>query len=225
MASAPRKVKPGDPLAIPAATFNTFVDAAWSHAKESQESLRQTDRWLFSLDDVAVHELNHLVAVAQVKVYGRRIVQRRGQMNGDGRQLAGLLFSKTHQHGADANSPLRGAHEKGVDFDSPVGGKWTDQNESGKNIVHVGSPDPGALLQVPAPELPPRFAFVFAPGWRRDWQCELLAMKHEAGTLLCGANNVAGSVPAGNIDREKSVNVSDEQLMDIRWVGNHLERV
>ena len=34
MADTLKKVKPGDPLAIPAATFNTFVDAAKAFVKK-----------------------------------------------------------------------------------------------------------------------------------------------------------------------------------------------
>ena len=36
-----KKVQSGDPLAIPAQTFNTFIDAAWAH-RERQHQQAQT---------------------------------------------------------------------------------------------------------------------------------------------------------------------------------------
>lgn len=41
MGDALRKVKPGDPLSIPAATFNTFVDAA-QHFLRRQRGIGRT---------------------------------------------------------------------------------------------------------------------------------------------------------------------------------------
>jgi len=44
MATTLRKVRPGDPLVIPATTFNTFIDVAWDFQHRQRSALRQVHR-------------------------------------------------------------------------------------------------------------------------------------------------------------------------------------
>ena len=49
MAGPMQKVKRGDPLVIPASTFNTFVDAARDFQKRQSDRSREGDRALRSV--------------------------------------------------------------------------------------------------------------------------------------------------------------------------------